>query len=83
MSKKPVKPVLKVSEQELKKIVQAEVREEVYSGPLPHPEHLKKYDEVYPGAAKIIIETFVKQYSHRLLHLLGYFLVERKSLEKI
>lgn len=65
MSKKPVRPVLKVSEQELKQLVQAEVREEVYSGPLPHPEHLKKYDDVYPGAAKIIIETFIKQSDHR------------------
>jgi uncharacterized membrane protein len=36
-----------------------------FSGPLPHPEILQKYDEVYPGAAKIIIEMAKSQSEHR------------------
>ena len=42
------------------------VRQSVsFSGPLPHPDILKKFDEVHPGAAKIIIETAKKQSEHR------------------
>lgn len=36
-----------------------------FSGPLPHPEILKKFDDVYPGAAKIIIEMAKDQSEHR------------------
>lgn len=36
-----------------------------FSGPLPHPDILRKYDEIYPGAAKIIIEMAKSQSEHR------------------
>jgi uncharacterized membrane protein len=36
-----------------------------FSGPLPHPDILHKYDEIYPGAAKIIIEMAKSQSEHR------------------
>jgi uncharacterized membrane protein len=36
-----------------------------FSGPLPHPDILKKFDEVYPGAAKIIIDMAKEQSEHR------------------
>lgn len=36
-----------------------------FSGPLPHPDILKKFDEVCPGAAKIIIEMANNQSEHR------------------
>lgn len=36
-----------------------------FSGPLPHPDVLKRYDEIYPGAAKIIIEMAKDQSEHR------------------
>ncbi|WP_160993144.1 DUF2335 domain-containing protein [Ligilactobacillus salivarius] len=38
---------------------------EMYSGPIPHPDILKKYDELDPGAAKLIIENGVKESEHR------------------
>jgi len=36
-----------------------------FSGPMPHPDILKKYDEVYPGAAKFIIDMAKNQSDHR------------------
>ena len=63
--KKPIKQAVTVSPQELKQIVKKEVSQEIYSGPLPHPDHLKKYDEIYPGAAQIILSSFEKQSDHR------------------
>lgn len=36
-----------------------------FSGPLPHPEILKKFDEVVPGAAERIIKMTEDQSSHR------------------
>ena len=36
-----------------------------YSGPLPEASDLARYDEVVPGAGKIMIENFEKQSAHR------------------
>ena len=36
-----------------------------FSGPLPHPQLLEKYNEVVPGSAKMIIEMAEKQAIHR------------------
>ncbi|MCK5416664.1 DUF2335 domain-containing protein [Candidatus Parcubacteria bacterium] len=36
-----------------------------FSGPLPHPDILRKFDEVCPGTAKIIIEMAKTQSEHR------------------
>lgn len=36
-----------------------------FSGPLPHPEHLRQYAEVYEGAPKEIFEMARKQMEHR------------------
>lgn len=38
---------------------------ESFSGPLPHPDILKKFDEVAPGAAERIIKMAEEQSSHR------------------
>lgn len=38
---------------------------EMYSGPLPHPEILKQYQELYSGAAKEIIKNGVAESKHR------------------
>ena len=35
------------------------------SGPLPDPETLGKYEKVYPGLAKCIVESFESEYRHR------------------
>ncbi len=36
-----------------------------FAGPLPHPDILKKFDEVFPGAAEIIIKMANSQATHR------------------
>ena len=41
------------------------LREEVFVGPLPHPEILGRYEQISPGAAKRIISMAEKQSHHR------------------
>ena len=36
-----------------------------YSGPLPHPDIMKGYDELVPGAAERILSMTEKEQSHR------------------
>lgn len=41
------------------------VQQEHYSGPLPHPEALARYDEIVPGAAERIIKMAENEMAHR------------------
>lgn len=41
---------------------------ERYSGPLPHPRHLKEYDLIVPGLAQKIFEIMERQVSHRMAY---------------
>ena len=36
-----------------------------YSGPIPPPDLLQRFDEVYPGAARQILDDFVQESVHR------------------
>jgi len=38
---------------------------EHFSGPLPHPNILERYNEIVPGAAERILQSFEKQTKHR------------------
>jgi len=38
---------------------------QAFSGPLPHPDILRKYEEIVPGAAQRIIKMAEDQTSHR------------------
>ncbi len=40
-------------------------KEEHFSGPVPHPEIIREYESIYPGAAKQIFENWNKQVEHR------------------
>ena len=40
-------------------------KKEVYSGPIPHPEHLKQYEELVPGAANRLISMAENENAHR------------------
>lgn len=42
-----------------------EINHSKFSGPLPHPEILAKYDEIVPGAANRIIKMAEEQSAHR------------------
>lgn len=44
---------------------QIEIVHERFSGPLPHPELLREFDEVVPGCAKDIIQMTLDQGNHR------------------
>jgi len=35
-------------------------------GPLPPPEELEKYESLYPGATKLLFDTFLNQTNHRM-----------------
>lgn len=37
-----------------------------YQGPIPHPQILKEYDNVHPGLARQIVESWKNQGEHRL-----------------
>lgn len=47
---------------------------EMFSGPIPHPDILKGYDQIDPGAGKLIIENGVAESKHRRD-------IERKAIE--
>ncbi|KGF06839.1 hypothetical protein HMPREF1634_07440 [Tissierellia bacterium S7-1-4] len=49
-----------------KKNIIAQQRTEMFSGPLPHPEIIRQYDEICPGTAEKIVDSFVKQTNHRI-----------------
>ena len=38
---------------------------EMYAGPLPHPDTLRAYNEIVPGAAGMILDKFAAQTDHR------------------
>ena len=39
---------------------------EAFRGPLPHPEHLKQYEVIVPGAADRILQLAEQQTAHRI-----------------
>ena len=51
-----------ILEPEVTRAIQVEIRRaivsESYSGPMPKPDHLEKYDRILPGAARDILEEF-------------------------
>ncbi|WP_242538494.1 DUF2335 domain-containing protein [Trinickia acidisoli] len=75
----PVKPDvadLRVEKPELQQLVEQSVtvalQAESYRGPMPKPEHLRQYDQIVPGAARIILEEFQANSRHsRQMDLLG------------
>lgn len=42
-----------------------QVSAQQWSGPLPSPDALERFDQISPGAAEIIIDEFVKEADHR------------------
>jgi len=39
---------------------------QIWQGPVPHPEDLKRFDKVVPGTGKKLINQFIKQSDHRM-----------------
>ena len=47
-------------------MMRVQMKSSLYSAPLPPPEFLKLYEEVLPGAAKIIFDMAQAQSNHRI-----------------
>ncbi len=47
-------------------VVTTEQRLEMYSGPLPHPDLLKRYQEIVPDAPERILKMAENQTAHRI-----------------
>ncbi len=62
--------ILEAVPEEKKTIVTNALRvirqESFYSGPIPHPEHLREYESITPGSADRIISMAEKQQEHRI-----------------
>lgn len=54
----------KLDPDEIKK-VDSVIKAEAYAGPIPHPDHLEKYAEIYEKAPEIIFSMAEQQQSHR------------------
>ena len=54
-------------------------KQEVYQGPVPHPDLLQRYDKIVPGAAERLIALAEKEQAHR--HSLD--LAEQRSNERL
>ena len=42
-----------------------EAHSQQFRGPLPHPDILERYDQIVPGSAKSIIDSFIVEGTHR------------------
>lgn len=60
-----VEQILEKLDPQDKAVLMTSIKREMYSGPLPHPDHLKSYAECYPDAPKEIFEMAKKQMAHR------------------
>ena len=59
-------PKVEISENQIKKQVLQVMRAELFQGPMPHPDHLEKYEKLYPGASKLLFTLLEKQTDHRI-----------------
>lgn len=57
---------IKTLRPEQRNVVIQAIRQESFSGPIPHPELLQKYDEVKSGFAERIVSMAERQLDHRL-----------------
>jgi uncharacterized membrane protein len=51
---------------QLANAVRQVVLQQLYQGPLPHPDMLAKFEALYPGASKLLFEQFKAQGDHRM-----------------
>lgn len=65
----PEKVILDAVPKEKRKTVEAALmimRSEIYSGPIPPPEAIEKYEKAQPGAADRILRMAERQQEHRM-----------------
>ena len=54
-----------INKNDLQQAVLQVMRAEMFTGPLPHPTHLKEYEAILPGAAERIMKMAEEQGKHR------------------
>lgn len=54
------------------------IQQEVFKGPIPHPQILQQYEEVQPGFANTIVNMAVKEQEHR--HEIEKTIVQSEAL---
>lgn len=47
------------------KVLKLVAQKEEYSGPIPHPDHLRQYEEIVPGSGDRLIKMAESQVTHR------------------
>lgn len=65
-------------EAKLERIEQIIVQRESFSGPLPHPDHLKRYNQIVPGSANRLLKMAEDDLAH--IHKMKQ---QQASIEKI
>lgn len=60
-----LRPFLRDPEQASEAAISVAMVAERYSGPLPHPGHLRAYEDISPGSAQQIIVMARKEQQHR------------------
>lgn len=70
-----------LDDEKLDKKIRQAVRAESYSGPMPHPAHLERYDATLPGAAKILFDEFQANSAHQREMEREALSVQKRALE--
>jgi uncharacterized membrane protein len=60
-----LRPLLRDPNQAVRAVTRVVAVAESFSGPMPHPRHLKGYEEIVPGSAREMLSMAQKEQSHR------------------
>ena len=60
-----LRPLIRDPNQASQAVAKVVAAAEMFSGPLPHPQHLQAYEAIAPGIAKQIIDMAAKEQRHR------------------
>ena len=60
-----LRPLLRNPDEASKAATAIVARLEMFSGPMPPPQHLERYNSIVPGAGRIILDMAVKEQRHR------------------
>jgi uncharacterized membrane protein len=61
----PAKSTQKIAEETAERTVEREIRAVFHRGPMPSPDVMAKYEELYPGAVEFFFHQLQQQSEHR------------------
>ncbi len=65
-NRKKLQKTQPIPPQVLREEIKEVVKTEFFIGPVPSPDMIRRYEELYPDAAKFFFETFKNQSEHRM-----------------